>query len=265
MEFKIMKEEYLPNVIEVSKDIWDGHDYIPNIFNKWVTDKDGEFLSIWDENTMVGFAKTTQYDSDRCWFEGIRVMPKVQNKKYGENLMEEQLRRAKEKGYNKALLSTYIENYASIKMIEKRGFKVLESFKTFDLGDNQKIEKVEYTKCDSYDLDFTNRYFYGFDWFFADENYIKNNELIKGNVFQLNDTKVVVSEFMKKDHSLSLVDYCGDPITAIKIAINIIRDLNFPYLTVMTRSKKLIEASLNLGFTHFDNYEINTFVYGIEL
>jgi hypothetical protein len=27
----------------------------------------------------------------------------------------------------------------------------------------------------------------------------------------------------------------------------------------------LIEASLNLGFTHFDNYEINTFVYGIEL
>ncbi len=69
-------------VIELSKDIWGGRDYLPQVFDDWVNE--GGFYCLRDDDGhIVALDKYTWHENGILWLEGYRVHPKYQGKGYG--------------------------------------------------------------------------------------------------------------------------------------------------------------------------------------
>lgn len=127
-----------PRIVEISSKIWDGEDYLPLIFEKWVDEEGGEFSVITVDDVVAGCAKMTQLPNKVLWLEGIRVDTDYRGQGLGKKLAEYQLKRAREIGYENLELSTFVENYESVAIIEKRGFERVASFKFFLLNPFEK-------------------------------------------------------------------------------------------------------------------------------
>src|ERR1700686_2398598 len=62
-----------PRVIEISKDVWDGHDYIPRVFDDWVADAGSTFDAAELDGVVVGLQRLRPYAAGLIWYEGLRV------------------------------------------------------------------------------------------------------------------------------------------------------------------------------------------------
>ena len=60
-------------VAEISRDVWDGHDYIPRVFDDWVADAGSTFQAAELEGTVVGLHRLRPYGPGLIWYEGLRV------------------------------------------------------------------------------------------------------------------------------------------------------------------------------------------------
>ena len=74
--FRELRHEDIPAIKEISKDIWEGDDYIPYVIKEWLQEKDclnyGTFI---DENKkeLIGFGRVKLYNKDVAWLEGGRI------------------------------------------------------------------------------------------------------------------------------------------------------------------------------------------------
>lgn len=127
---KLTHEDY-DDIVDISKNIWGGGDYLPMVFHKWVDDK-GFFLGAVDsdKNKVVAVDKFSILPDGTGWLEGLRVHIDYRGQKIGRDIAEETLRMAKEllkEGkVNKLAFATHISNIESKTMMEKRNFVVEE-------------------------------------------------------------------------------------------------------------------------------------------
>ena len=114
--------------IEITKNIWDGDDYIYRVFDKWVKDKDGEFVAAVDEHgKIIGFEKLTMVTKHDAWIEGLRKDMTIKVKGIGVFLTNYFLDKLhKNKDVRTIRFSTYIYNVESIALFQKIGFKIIE-------------------------------------------------------------------------------------------------------------------------------------------
>ncbi|KRQ86885.1 Acetyltransferase (GNAT) family protein [Caloramator mitchellensis] len=123
---KISHDDY-DNLLDISKDIWGGTDYLPHIFHQWVDDK-GFFLGAYNEyDKLVGCAKLSYLLDGTGWLEGLRVHKDYRNLGIGKELASKILGIAKEKlkdsEINKIAFATHLTNVESININTKLGFK----------------------------------------------------------------------------------------------------------------------------------------------
>ena len=233
IEIRRAVHEDKPRIVEISSKIWDGEDYLPHIFNKWVDEKGGEFSVITVDGVVAGCAKITELPHNVLWLEGIRVDTDYRGRGLGKSLAEYQLKRAKEIGYEKLELGTFVENYESIAIIEKRGFERVASFKFLlnpfdDASVNPNDESITEVTINPADviqvkhisevpnlltmLDTENRQSYtNLDWTFlkCDENHLK--ELIRrGCVYQYKDTVFAFGNWNQKDEGMTIYFMFGE-------------------------------------------------------
>lgn len=129
IEFRKLNQGDYEDIVDISKDIWDGGDYLPSVFHKWVDDK-GIFLGgvDIDKNKVVTVAKLSILEDGSGWIEGLRVHINYRGEKLGKRISEEILKIAEEelkKGtINKIAFATHISSIESITMMEKLDFKV---------------------------------------------------------------------------------------------------------------------------------------------
>lgn len=127
--FKKLTHQDYDDILDISKDIWEGSDYLPRLFHKWV-DSEGYFLGAVDpdKNKVIGVAKFSILYDKSGWLEGLRVHTDYRGQKIGRLLSEKLLEIAKEnlkKGkINKIAFATYIDSIESITLMKKLGFKL---------------------------------------------------------------------------------------------------------------------------------------------
>ena len=132
IEFRKLTHEDYEDILDISKDIWDGNDYLPQVFHNWVDDK-GIFLGGIDKekNKVVAVGKLSILHDGSGWMEGLRVHIDYRGQKLGRFITEEILERAKDlliKGeINKIAFSTHIGNVESKSMMEKLNFKMKQA------------------------------------------------------------------------------------------------------------------------------------------
>lgn len=76
------------DVMELTRTIWDGHDYIPHVWNDWLADPEGLLAVAEYGGQVIGLGKLTRLTEDEWWLEGLRVHPDHQGKGVASRLME---------------------------------------------------------------------------------------------------------------------------------------------------------------------------------
>lgn len=150
---KLVHEDY-DDIVDISKDIWGGTDYLPYVFHKWVDDE-GFFMGAVDEakDKVVGVGKYTILHDDSGWLEGLRVHKDYRGKKIGKEisykLFKIALGELDQSYIKKIAFGTHISSKESIGIMKKLGFKIeqeyiLVSKKRNNLGNIGRLEDYEF-------------------------------------------------------------------------------------------------------------------------
>jgi GNAT superfamily N-acetyltransferase len=74
------------DVTEFCKDIWDGDDYVPEVWDDWLNDPNGLLAVAESNGHAIGCSKITLISQGQWWLEGFRVDPKHQGLKVGSRI-----------------------------------------------------------------------------------------------------------------------------------------------------------------------------------
>ena len=74
------------DVLEFTKFIWDGHDYIRFVWGEWFDDPNGILVAAEYGGHCVGIAKVSLSAPEQWWLHGFRVDPKFQDLKIGSHI-----------------------------------------------------------------------------------------------------------------------------------------------------------------------------------
>lgn len=128
IELRTVTPEDRPRIVEISSQIWGGHDYVPGLLDDWFADADGEVVGAVLDGGLVGFARRTWLAPRLAWLEGIRTDPAYRGRGVGRAITEHLIGRAREVGASRIGLSTHVDNEASIHIIESYGFEKVATF-----------------------------------------------------------------------------------------------------------------------------------------
>jgi GNAT superfamily N-acetyltransferase len=110
------------DVIEFCKGIWDGGDYIHEVWDDWFNDPNG-ILGVAEINGhAVACSKISLLAKGQWWLEGFRVDPKVQGHKVGSRIHRYVTDWWTEHGDGTLRLMTSAENLAVHHVCQKTGF-----------------------------------------------------------------------------------------------------------------------------------------------
>jgi GNAT superfamily N-acetyltransferase len=75
------------SMLKLCAQIWDGNDYIPLVWDDWLSHTSGQFTTITDDrDAFIGFGKLTSITERDWWIEGIRIDPAFQGQGVGRRL-----------------------------------------------------------------------------------------------------------------------------------------------------------------------------------
>jgi len=156
--FRDLNIEDIPAILDISKDIWEGDDYIPDVIERWLNEKDnlayGAFLEE-EMKELIGFGRVRMFYNGVAWLEGGRVKASHQKKGIGRDLMKYAIDYAIQAGAKVAQYDTSSRNFGSVSLAKFHGFKekkrmeILEydlselKLKEYDYSDIREISNEE--------------------------------------------------------------------------------------------------------------------------
>jgi len=110
-------------VIQMTRDIWDGHDYLPRVFDEWVGEAGATFQAAEAEGVVVGLQRLRPYAPGLIWYEGLRVASTHRRQGVAREMLESAIAEAREQGFREIRLGT--ANPDALKLFESLGFRRL--------------------------------------------------------------------------------------------------------------------------------------------
>lgn len=88
IQFRPMRASDREAVTTLCAQMWDGHDYIPQVFDTWLTHPIGQFTAVIDDDrdALIGVGKLTSITDRDWWIEGLRVESSYRGKGVGRRL-----------------------------------------------------------------------------------------------------------------------------------------------------------------------------------
>ena len=108
-------------VMEICRDVWDGHDYIPRVFDAWVADAGSTFQAAELEGTVVGLQRLRPYAPGLIWYEGLRVASAHRRQGLARAMLASAIAEAKDQGFRETRLAT--GNPGAARLFESAGFE----------------------------------------------------------------------------------------------------------------------------------------------
>lgn len=191
---KVVHEDH-GDIVDMCKDLWDGCDYLPDIFHDWVEDK-GCFLGAVDteNNQVVGVAKYSILSDRSGWLEGLRVHPLYRGKKIARELSERLILIAKDElaqnKIDKIAFGTHVTNIESRTLMEKMDFKVEQDFilVSKDYEDLDPTLTLEDFDCKEWDTTYEE---------FANHPYFKRRNNILPLAFVFEEPTIEVYQYLR--------------------------------------------------------------------
>jgi len=122
------------NVLELTKTIWDGGDYIPSVWDDWLVDQQGLLAVAEWEGRVVGLGKLTRITPQNWWLEGLRTDPQHEGRGIASQLFAHLVQAWLEEGQGTLRLTTHFENYPIHHLSECHGFELLDEYVPYRAG-----------------------------------------------------------------------------------------------------------------------------------
>jgi len=110
-------------VVEISRDIWDGHDYLPRVFDGWLADAGATFQAAELDGVVVGVQRLRPFAPGLVWYEGLRVASTHRRHGLARAMLGSAIAGAKEEGFREMRLGT--ANPDAVRLFESLGFRRL--------------------------------------------------------------------------------------------------------------------------------------------
>lgn len=107
-------------VIEMTRDIWEGHDYLPRVFDDWLADAGAAFQAAEVDGVVVGLQRLRPYAPGLVWYEGLRVASTHRRQGLARAMLKSAIAEAREQGFREMRLAT--GNDAAAQLFESSGF-----------------------------------------------------------------------------------------------------------------------------------------------
>ena len=118
---------------EITRDVWEGHDYIPRVFDDWVSDAAAAFQAVEVDGVVVGLQRIRPYAEGLVWYEGLRVASSHRRRGIARSMLESAVDEAREQGFREMRLAT--GNHAeAVPLFESLGFKRLVDVRWWKAG-----------------------------------------------------------------------------------------------------------------------------------
>ncbi len=124
--FRDLTNRDIPAILDISKDIWEGDDYIPDVIERWLNEKDnltyGTFLEE-EMKELIGFGRVKMFSNGIAWLEGGRVKASHQKKGIGRAQLKYAIDYAIKVGARVVQYDTSSRNFGSLSLAKFHGFK----------------------------------------------------------------------------------------------------------------------------------------------
>lgn len=128
-----VEEKDYSDVLKISKEIWDGHDYLPKVFHTWLHQA-GLFIGVENlsNKELVAVSHVALLHDGSAWLGGLRVRLDHQGKGISRLMINAQLSYALEKlregSVKRIACTTFIENEASKHLCLSYGMQIKQSY-----------------------------------------------------------------------------------------------------------------------------------------
>ncbi len=116
------------DVLELTRDVWEGTDYVPYVWSDWLADARGYFHVALLDNHLAGLQHIDLQPDGTAWLEGIRVATTARAQGIGRALLDHGVEWARNLGSPAVRLASYSGNEASNRMAESAGLHLIHSF-----------------------------------------------------------------------------------------------------------------------------------------
>lgn len=119
-----------PRMWAITRDVWNGSDYLPFVWQKWLDDARGTVLAATRSGVLVGLQHIDVQHDGTAWIEGIRVDPDAQGLGIGFELLSAGIAWAAAAGCGRVRLCTSSENPSSNRIALKAGLTLVGRYPT---------------------------------------------------------------------------------------------------------------------------------------
>ena len=119
-------------IVEITRDVWEGHDYIPRVFDDWVEEASAAFQAVEVDGVVVGVQRMRPYAHGLVWYEGLRVATSHRRRGIARSMLESAIAESREQGFRGMRLAT--GNPDAVPLFESVGFKRLIDVRWWKAG-----------------------------------------------------------------------------------------------------------------------------------
>lgn len=117
-----------PAVVAFTQHTWSHGDYIPEVYDAWLTDPRGPFLVAEAEGEVVAVSKVTFLAPDQAWLEGLRVHPEHRRRGIARQFLAYEIALAQSRGARVVRFATAWNNFPIHKIAAEAGMQRVASF-----------------------------------------------------------------------------------------------------------------------------------------
>ena len=119
------------SMLELTKTIWDGHDYVPQVWDQWLRDASSCLAVAELGDRMVGLARLARLGENDWWDQGLRVHPEFRNRGIASHLHEYLLDVWQRTGNGTLRFTTTSDRFPVHHLAERTGFEQVGEFTFF--------------------------------------------------------------------------------------------------------------------------------------
>lgn len=121
LELRPVRAADYDGVVELTRDVWDGHDYIPRVFDRWTSDAGASFQAAELDGVLVGLQRLRPYAPGLVWYEGLRVASSHRRRGIARAMLSSAIDEVRQQRFHEMRLAT--REPAAMDLFESAGFR----------------------------------------------------------------------------------------------------------------------------------------------
>jgi N-acetylglutamate synthase-like GNAT family acetyltransferase len=121
-----VEESDIEDILEISRHVWEGHDYLPYVIRAWLQDQNSHTYGIEVDHHIVGLGNLRLVEEGQTgWMEGLRIHPDYQGRGFANKLTKHIIAEAGGLRVQRLRYTTGVDNLVSLQLAEKARFATL--------------------------------------------------------------------------------------------------------------------------------------------